>query len=309
MISSDIKNNLKEISNINVKFNEPLKNHTTFKIGGPADIFLTPNNIAGLKKVLTILQNLDLPIFILGKGSNVIVGDKGFRGLVINTENLDKIRVESNHIISETGIPLSKVCEKSLESSLTGLEFASGIPGTLGGAIYMNAGAYGGIIADVLEEVVCLDYSGNEIVLSTEELKLDYRHSLLQDKDLIAVKAKLKLKQGEQKKIKSIIDDLTNKRWTKQPMEIPSAGSIFKRPQGYYASALIDQAGLKGFRIGDAQVSKKHAGFIVNLGHATAKDVQQLIKEIQKDIYLKNKVRLEVEPRFIGEFEETRQGE
>ncbi|WP_018247400.1 UDP-N-acetylmuramate dehydrogenase [Orenia marismortui] len=302
MLNQNLKASLEEIKGLDIQFNEPLKKHTTFKIGGPADIFITPHNIENLQKVLRKTKDYDLEMFILGKGSNVIVGDKGFRGLVINTEKLNKIEVEETTIISETGILLSDVSEKAFEAGLTGLEFASGIPGSLGGAIYMNAGAYGGMIKDVISEVTCVNHNGEIVVLSKEELKLSYRHSILQEENLIAVKAKINLKFGNKEEIKDIINDLTDKRWTKQPMEMPSAGSIFKRPENHYASALIDEAGLKGTRVGDAQVSKKHAGFIVNLGNASAEDVKNLINLVQEKIYKKNNIKLEVEPKFIGEF-------
>ncbi|PRX29431.1 UDP-N-acetylmuramate dehydrogenase [Orenia metallireducens] len=301
-INEKLKDKLKDICGFNVKFDEPLKEYTTFKIGGPADILVIPNSIKELKEVLITIQDIDIPFFILGKGSNVIVGDRGFRGIVINTEKLNHIKVEGKEIISETGILLADVSDKALEVGLTGLEFASGIPGSLGGAIYMNAGAYGGMIEDVITEVRCLSYQGEELTLSKEELKLSYRHSILQDEPLIAVEARISLDYGNKKEIKAKIDDLTDKRWTKQPMEMPSAGSIFKRPENYYASALIDEAGLKGTRVGEAEVSKKHAGFIVNLGNASAEDVKNLIKLVQDEIYQKNGVKLEVEPRFIGEF-------
>jgi UDP-N-acetylmuramate dehydrogenase len=301
-INEKLKDKLKDICGFNVKFDEPLKEYTTFKIGGPADILVIPNSIKELKEVLITIQDIDIPFFILGKGSNVIVGDRGFRGIVINTEKLNHIKVEGKEIISETGILLADVSDKALEVGLTGLEFASGIPGSLGGAIYMNAGAYGGMIEDVITEVRCLSYQGEELTLSKEELKLSYRHSILQDEPLIAVEARISLDYGDKKEIKAKIDDLTDKRWTKQPMEMPSAGSIFKRPENYYASALIDEAGLKGTRVGEAEVSKKHAGFIVNLGNASAEDVKNLIKLVQDEIYQKNGVKLEVEPRFIGEF-------
>ncbi|WP_027340601.1 UDP-N-acetylmuramate dehydrogenase [Halonatronum saccharophilum] len=300
--NNHIKEKLKEQVSLDIRFDEPLKKHTTFKIGGPADIFITPNNISELQKSLKLIKDFKLPLFILGKGSNIIVSDKGVRGIVLNTENLNKIWIEGEDIISETGILLADVAQKSLEASLTGLEFASGIPGSLGGAIYMNAGAYGGMIKDVIKEAKCLDYEGNEITLSKNQLKLSYRHSILQEEPLIATQVRIGLKKGDAKEIKAKIDDLTDKRWTKQPMEMPSAGSIFKRPEGYYASALIDEAGLKGLKVGDAQVSKKHAGFIVNLGNATAEDVCNLIKKVQNIIYKEKRVKLEVEPRFIGDF-------
>jgi len=301
-INKELKDNLKKICGSNVKFDKPLKEYTTFKIGGPADILVIPNSIRELKEVLVTIKDIEIPFFILGKGSNVIVGDKGFRGIVINTEKLNRIRVSGKELISETGILLSEVSNQALKAGLTGLEFASGIPGSLGGAIYMNAGAYGGMIEDVIKEVRCLSYQGKELTLSKEELKLSYRHSILQDEPLIAVEAIISLEHGDKEEIKAKIDDLTDKRWTKQPMEMPSAGSIFKRPENYYASALIDEAGLKGARVGEAEVSKKHAGFIVNLGNASAEDVKNLIKLVQDEIYQRNGVKLEVEPRFIGEF-------
>lgn len=299
---SSLENKLNKIDHLEVRYNVPLKEYTSFRIGGPADIFLAPRTIPAFRKTMSLLNNYQLPLFILGKGSNIIVGDKGFRGVVIYTGQLNRVEIKGKEIIAEAGITLSSLANKAMEAGLTGLEFASGIPGTLGGALYMNAGAYGGEMKDIITEAILLDYSGEEMKLKNKELGLSYRYSILQEKPLIAVKVKLKLKPGNREEIKAYMKEINQKRKEKQPLEWPSAGSAFKRPEGYYAGPLIEEAGMKGVRVGGAQVSEKHAGFIINLGNATARDVRQLMKMVQERVYEKSKVRLEPEPKFIGEF-------
>ncbi|MDI3548484.1 MAG: UDP-N-acetylmuramate dehydrogenase [Halanaerobiales bacterium] len=299
---SSLENKLNKIDNLEVRYNVPLKKYTSFRIGGPADIFLAPRTIPAFRKALSLLNNYQLPLFILGKGSNIIVGDKGFRGVVIYTGKLNRVEIKGKEIIAEAGITLSSLANKAMEAGLTGLEFASGIPGTLGGALYMNAGAYGGEMKDIITEAILLDYSGKEMKLKKKELGLSYRYSILQEKPLIAVKVKLKLKPGNREEIKAYMKEINQKRKEKQPLEWPSAGSAFKRPEGYYAGPLIEEAGMKGVRVGDAQVSEKHAGFIINLGNATARDVRQLMRMVQERVYEKSRVRLEPEPKFVGEF-------
>ncbi|MFP4662567.1 MAG: UDP-N-acetylmuramate dehydrogenase [Halanaerobiales bacterium] len=293
---------LDKIDELEVKYNISIKAYTSFKIGGPVDIFAVPHSITALQKLLCTIYKNKMNFFILGKGSNIIVADKGYRGIVIYTGELKKVRIENNLLSAEAGITLATLANKALAAGLTGLEFASGIPGTLGGALFMNAGAYGGEMKDVVKDALLLDYSGDEINLDSQQLKLSYRYSILQEKKLIAVKVNLKLKAGSKKEIKEKMKTLNRKRKEKQPLEWPSAGSIFKRPTGYYSGPLIENAGLKGLRVGDAQISTKHAGFIINLGNATAADVKALIEKVQEVVHQKNGVKLEVEPRFIGEF-------
>ncbi|MFP4015527.1 MAG: UDP-N-acetylmuramate dehydrogenase [Halanaerobiales bacterium] len=293
---------LDKIEELEVKYNVSIKEYTSFKIGGPVDIFAVPHSITALQKLLKAISKNNLDFFILGKGSNIIVGDRGYRGIVIYTGELKKVNLEKDTLTAEAGITLASLANKALASGLTGLEFASGIPGTLGGALFMNAGAYGGEMKDVIENALLLDYSGNELELNNKQLKFSYRYSVLQEKKLIAVRVNMKLKAGSKSEIKEKMKMLNRKRKEKQPLEWPSAGSIFKRPTGYYSGPLIENAGLKGLRVGDAQISTKHAGFIINLGNATAADVKELIKKVQEVVYQENGVKLEVEPRFIGEF-------
>lgn len=297
-----LKQGLENIKDLDLKYNYPLKEFTSFKIGGAVDILAIPSTTAALKKILILIKQENIPVFILGKGSNIIVGDKGYRGIVIYTASLNKVMIKENIMIAEAGITLASLANKALDAGLSGLEFASGIPGTLGGALYMNAGAYDGEMKDLITEAVLYNYQGEELKLQKDELDLSYRHSILQDKKLIAVQVELLLKKGIKDDIKEKMTDLNQRRKDKQPLEWPSAGSIFKRPTGYYSGPLIEGAGLKGLRVGDAEVSEKHAGFIINRGNATAADIRELISKVQKEVYRRNGVKLEVEPRFIGEF-------
>ncbi|MEJ6951413.1 UDP-N-acetylmuramate dehydrogenase [Natronospora cellulosivora (SeqCode)] len=297
-----LKDSLKKIENLEVKFDFPLKEYTSFKIGGNVDVLAIPSSPEALKELLALINKTKIPVFILGKGSNIIVGDKGYRGIVIYTSNLDKVSINEKIITAEAGITLASLANKALDAELSGLEFASGIPGTLGGALYMNAGAYDGEMKDVISEATLYTYQGEKITLKKEELGLAYRYSILQEKNLIAVKTKLLLQKGKKEDIKAKMKDLNQRRKDKQPLEWPSAGSIFKRPTGYYSGPLIEGAGLKGLRVGDAEVSEKHAGFIINRGNASAADVRELISKVQEEVYKRNGVKLEVEPRFIGEF-------
>lgn len=298
----NLKNKLNNIKQLDVKYNISIKEYTSFKIGGPVDILAIPHSISALQNLLLTISEHNISPFILGKGSNIIVADRGYRGIIIYTGELKQITVEDNYLTAEAGITLSSLANKALSAGLTGLEFASGIPGTLGGALFMNAGAYGGEMKDVVKNATLLNYSGKVIDYNLENLKLSYRYSILQEQNLIAVKVKLRLKAGNKKEIKKKMKTLNSKRKEKQPLQWPSAGSIFKRPPGYYSGPLIEKAGLKGLRVGDAQVSEKHAGFIINLGNATAADVKALISKVQAEVYKKNGVKLEVEPRFIGDF-------
>lgn len=297
-----ILNELNKINNLIVRQNVPLKKYTTFKVGGPALFFLIPETKKALLQLIKTIKNIKLPHFVLGKGSNVIVSDKGFKGIIIYTGHLDKITVQSNNIIAQSGATLKNVAETAQQNSLTGIEFASGIPGSLGGAIFMNAGAYGGEMSDIIKEVSAFKKNGHKIILKKEDLNFSYRNSIFQSKEYIITTATLGLKKGNKDKIKEKMQKLNQKRKNKQPIEYPSAGSSFKRPKGYYTGPLIEKANLKGHQIGGAQVSEKHAGFIVNKGNATAKDIVNLIRKIQKEVYKTSGVKLKPEPKFLGKF-------
>ncbi|MFW6000725.1 MAG: UDP-N-acetylmuramate dehydrogenase [Halanaerobium sp.] len=295
---------LEKINCLKVEKNIKLKNFTSFKVGGPADLFLTPKNIIAVQQLMPLVERSDLPYFILGRGSNLIASDKGYRGIIIYTGKLNNYNIKNNIITAETGIELKELAEIALNESLSGLEFASGIPGSLGGALYMNAGAYNGEMKDIIKSAVFVNYQGKIIEKENKDLELNYRTSILQNKNngWFAVKVIISLKKDSKKNIKAKMEKLYQKRWNKQPMELPSAGSIFKRPPGHYTGALIEKSGLKGYQIGGAQVSNKHAGFIVNKENATAQDIINLIEKIKKEVYKNSGVQLEVEPRFLGEF-------
>ncbi|MBE0068516.1 UDP-N-acetylmuramate dehydrogenase [Thermoanaerobacterium thermosaccharolyticum] len=291
----------KAISEENIYINEPMSRHTSFRIGGPADVFVIPQNREELINVLDIIRNENIPYFILGNGTNVIVSDRGIRGVVIKLTAIRKISVEGEYIVSETGALLSAIANTALDNELTGFEFASGIPGTLGGAVTMNAGAYGTEIKDVIEKVEVIDENGNIYEIKNGNMKFAYRSSAIQLDNLIALKAWIHLKKGNYNDIRAKMDELNGLRKKKQPLEYPSAGSVFKRPEGYYAGKLIQDAGLQGYTIGGAQVSEKHCGFIVNKGDATAEDVINLIRCIQKTVKDRFGVDLHTEVKIIGE--------
>ncbi|MDZ7671652.1 MAG: UDP-N-acetylmuramate dehydrogenase [Halanaerobiales bacterium] len=295
-------NEFNQINDLIVKENVPLKKYTTFEVGGPADLFLVPKNSKALKKLTKIIKTNNLNYFVLGKGSNIIVGDKGYRGIIIYTGQLNNIEVFDNKIVAQSGATLKKLSDTALENSLTGIEFACGIPGSLGGAVFMNAGAYGGEMNNIIKTATAVNNNGQEITFKNEELNLSYRNSIFQDNNYIILKAVIQLKKGNQQEIKKQIDTLNKKREQKQPLEYPSAGSSFKRPEGYYTGPLIEKANMKGYQIGGAQVSKKHAGFIINKDNATAEDIVNLIKKIQEEVYKISGVELEPEPKFLGEF-------
>lgn len=298
---------LKLLGNIvgeeNVKVNEPMKNHTSFKIGGPADFLVTPCSVQSLCEVIKLCNREKLPIFIMGNGTNLLVSDKGIRGVVVKIyDNLNRYTVKEDCIEAYGGILLSKLSNIALENELTGLEFASGIPGTLGGAVAMNAGAYGGEMKDVVVETEFIDKDGNLSIIRGDEHQFGYRTSFIQKQSAIAVRSVIQLKKGERAAIKALIDDLTARRQDKQPLEMPSAGSVFKRPEGYFAGKLIEECGLRGYSIGGAQVSEKHCGFIVNKGNATSKDIIDLIRHIQKTVKEKFGVDLQTEIRIVGDY-------
>ena len=286
-----------------VLVDEPMKRHTTFRIGGPADFFLLPSTVDEVRGILEICREEELPYFILGNGSNLLVSDKGYRGVIIQLyRNFSNISVEGNEICASSGALLSQIAAAARNASLTGFEFAGGIPGTLGGAVFMNAGAYGGELKDVLKEAVVMTEQGEILTLPVEKLDMGYRTSRIKKAGYLVLEARLVLEQGDMDKIRDITKDLTEKRVSKQPLEYPSAGSTFKRPEGYFAGKLIMDAGLRGYQVGDAQVSEKHCGFVINKGNATAADVLTLIENVREKVQEQFGVTLEPEVKFLGEF-------
>lgn len=281
---------------------EPLKNHTSFKIGGPADLFVYVNDIDNLKIILSYINKQNIPFFILGNGTNVLASDDGFRGIVINlTKIKNKLTIEDNNIITcSSGISLAKVCVFALKNNLSGLEFAWGIPGSCGGALFMNAGAYGSDMSNIILKGSHIKKDGTEEILEKNKLNLSYRKSYYTDKPFIITSISMQLKNENPTIIRSKMYENILKRKTKQPLDFPNAGSIFKRPEGYYAGTLIEQCGLKGKNIGGAMVSPKHAGFIVNTGNATSSDVCHLINLIKETVYKKAGVTLECEIKTLG---------
>ena len=283
--------------------NEPMKKHTTFRIGGPADYFVMPSDEQELAKVLKVCKEYSIPIYIVGNGSNLLVGDGGFRGVIIQLyKEMSTLTVEEEQITAQAGCSLAQIANAALNEELTGFEFAAGIPGTLGGAVVMNAGAYGGEMKDVLVRARVMTEEGEILELPVEELNLGYRTSVIPEKNYIVLGAVLKLEKGTRDEIKAQMDDLRQKRVSKQPLEYPSAGSTFKRPEGYFAGKLIQDAGLKGFSVGGAQVSEKHSGFVINKGQATAADVMELIRQVTEKVKSETGVTMEPEVKRIGEF-------
>ena len=286
-----------------VTANAPMAQATTFRIGGPADL-LIDLPVAAVGPILALCREEQIPYLFIGNGSNLLVGDKGIRGAVLRLmdDGADPVLLDGNRIYAPAGMQLKRLCMFAREQSLTGLEFAFGIPGTVGGAVYMNAGAYGGEMADVVESADCISATGETYTLSADELALSYRHSALMDNGGIVLGVTLQLTPGDYDTIAATMKDLMGRRREKQPLEYPSAGSFFKRPEGYFAGKLIQDAGLKGFSVGDAQISEKHAGFVVNRGNATAADMVELCRQVQAKIMETDGVLLEPEVRFIGEF-------
>ena len=283
-------------NHIEYKLSEPMKAHTTFKIGGETDYYIIVNSLKELKSVIAQLKECGVPYMILGKGSNLLVSDEGIEGAVVELSgDFKEISVEGYTITSGAGVTLSKLCTVALEHGLSGLEFAYGIPGSVGGAVYMNAGAYGGETKDVINEVVFLDENGEVTTYSNEQAQFSYRHSVFKENNGIILFSKYKLIKADQAAIKEKMDDFMNRRITKQPLEFPSAGSVFKRPEGAFAGTLIEQCGLKGKTVGGAQVSEKHAGFIINVGGATCNDVMNLVKIIQDTVKTETGYTLERE--------------
>ncbi|WP_339302529.1 UDP-N-acetylmuramate dehydrogenase [Paenibacillus sp. FSL R5-0519] len=284
-----------------VKFNEPLKNHTFIKIGGKADILIHPTTIDEITKIVEIANIHQLPLTVIGKGSNVIIKDGGIRGVTISLSHFDQIKVSGDSMIAQSGVDIIDVSRLALEHSLTGLEFACGIPGSTGGALYMNAGAYGGQIEDVVERATVITKDGTVLEIPREEMKFGYRNSLFKMDHYIILEAEFGLKKGNKEDIASKMKELTFMRESKQPLEFPSCGSVFKRPEGHFAGKLIQDCNLQGTRIGGAEISMKHAGFIVNVDHATAQDYMDLIQFIQKKVHDTFQVELETEVIFLGE--------
>ena len=286
-----------------VRISEPMNRHTTFRIGGPADYFLLPSTAEEVKKILEICKEKELPYFILGNGSNLLVSDEGYCGVIIQLyRNYGGITVEGTNIRAGAGALLSQIASAAKNASLTGFEFAGGIPGTLGGAVVMNAGAYGGEMKNVLKEVTVMTEQGEIMTIPAEKLEMGYRTSLVKKAGYLVLEAVISLKAGDVEEIKAIMKDLTEKRVSKQPLEYPSAGSTFKRPEGYFAGKLIMDAGLRGYQVGGAQVSEKHCGFVINKGNATAADVCGLMKDVQEKVQEQFGVTLEPEVKFLGEF-------
>ena len=285
----------------NVILNAEMKNYVHFRVGGPADILLIPENKEQVIKSIEICNKNNIPYFIVGNGSNLLVKDGGVKGVVIKLNEVNNINTTGEIIEAECGAMLKDISSEAVNNSLTGFEFACGIPGTVGGAVFMNAGAYDGEISNVIESAEVIDNNGKIVELSKEELELGYRSSIIMKRNYVVLSAKFRLQNGEVKKIKEMVEDLTCRRESKQPLEYPSAGSTFKRPVGYFAGKLIQDAGLKGHSIGGAAVSEKHSGFVINKDNATAKDILDLIIHIQDTVKEKFGVQLHPEVRIIGE--------
>ncbi len=281
---------------------EPMKKHTTFRVGGPADVLVQPDETA-LAAILALCRQYHVPYSFIGNGSNLLVGDKGIRGVVIEmTDPMGNIEVDGTKITAQAGAMLSKIANTAASNGLGGMEFAAGIPGSVGGAVVMNAGAYGGEMKDIIEKVYVLDENGAQLELDRDALDLGYRHSCIPEKKYIVTKVVLELVPRDEAEIRSEMKELNEKRAEKQPLQYPSAGSTFKRPEGYFAGKLIMDAGLRGYQVGGAQVSEKHCGFVINKGDATAADICQLMRDVSDKVQAQFGVVLEPEVKMIGEF-------
>lgn len=297
---------LTELENImagsGIFMEEPMKKHTTFRVGGPADVLVQPEETA-LAAILALCRQYHVPYSFIGNGSNLLVGDKGIRGVVIEmTDPMGNIEVQGTRITAQAGAMLSKIANTAASNGLGGMEFAAGIPGSVGGAVVMNAGAYGGEMKDIIERVYVLDENGAQLELDRDALDLGYRHSCIPDKKYIVTKVVLELVPRDEAEIRSEMKELNEKRAEKQPLQYPSAGSTFKRPEGYFAGKLIMDAGLRGYQVGGAQVSEKHCGFVINKGDATAADICQLMRDVSDKVQAQFGVVLEPEVKMIGEF-------
>lgn len=281
---------------------EPMKKHTTFRVGGPADVLVQPDETA-LAAILALCRRYNVSYSFIGNGSNLLVGDKGIRGVVIEmTDPMGNIEVDGTKITAQAGAMLSKIANTAASNGLGGMEFAAGIPGSVGGAVVMNAGAYGGEMKDIIEKVYVLDENGAQLELDRDALDLGYRHSCIPEKKYIVTKVVLELVPRNEAEIRSEMKELNEKRAEKQPLQYPSAGSTFKRPEGYFAGKLIMDAGLRGYQVGGAQVSEKHCGFVINKGDATAADICQLMRDVSDKVQAQFGVVLEPEVKMIGEF-------
>lgn len=287
----------------NILFNEPMSRHTTFRVGGAAKCLIKVNNKEQMKKLIPYLHMTGQNFFILGNGSNLLVGDKGYSGILVKLgEGMESVTVEGERMKISAGTLLSKAASAARENELTGMEFASGIPGTVGGAIVMNAGAYGGEMKQIVESVEVMNMEGEILVLDNDTMEFGYRKSVIKSRPFIVLETVLCLQKGKQEEISSKMEELSRLRREKQPLEYASAGSTFKRPEGYFVGKLIMDAGLRGFSIGGAKVSEKHCGFIVNSGNATAADIREVIDEVQKCVKAKFGVTLEREVIYLGDF-------
>lgn len=282
---------------------EPMKKHTTFRVGGNADYFVMPQNAEEIKAIIELCKNVKMPYYILGNGSNLLVSDDGYCGVIIQIyKEMNNIEVIGETIKAQAGTLLSRVGNVALENELTGFEFAAGIPGTVGGAVVMNAGAYGGEMKDIIVNATVLTQEGDVVTLNKEELELGYRTSVIAKKSYIVLEAEYQLQKGDKEAIRAKMDELKTQRVTKQPLEYPSAGSTFKRPEGYFAGKLIQDAGLCGFQVGGAQVSEKHCGFVINKDRATAADIVELMRQVSEKVMQEFGVKLEPEVKTLGEF-------
>ena len=302
MISEIVIRTLQDMAGAeNVLQGEPMAKHTTFRIGGPADAFVQIESTEALANVLQYLEKIAIPYMILGNGSNLLMDDAGYRGVIIEiADKMNEVRVEGSCLVCQAGALMSKVARVAYENGLTGLAFASGIPGTIGGGCVMNAGAYGGELKQVVESVTVMDRQGNQITLDNESMEFGYRDSAIKHYPYIVVEVRIRLTPGDKEAIKQEMDELAGKRREKQPLEFPSAGSTFKRPKGYFAGELIMNAGLRGYTVGGAQVSEKHCGFVVNKGGATAEDVKALIAHVQETVEEQTGVLLEPEVIIVN---------
>ena len=297
-----VKSVTEQLPQLGLLQDEPMKKHTTFRVGGPADLYVCPKK-QELPVILGLVKKKGLAVTVIGNGSNLLVGDKGIRGLVIEVgAQMNAVEVQGNILRAQAGALLSQVAAKAAAAGLGGMEFAAGIPGSMGGAVTMNAGAYDGEMKDVIRQVTVLTPECEQKVLSREELDLSYRHSCIPKNHFLVLEAELSLTPAPEQEIRAKMAELREKRVEKQPLEYPSAGSTFKRPEGYFAGKLIMDAGLRGYSVGDAQVSQKHCGFVVNKGEATAADVLTLIKDVQETVLKQFGVKLEPEVKMIGEF-------
>lgn len=287
----------------NVLKDEPMAAHTTFRIGGPADYFVMPSGTDEVGRIVSLCRASAIPYYVIGNGSNLLVGDKGYRGVIIQIyKNMNRIDMKGQEIRVQAGALLSKTAAAACAAGLAGMEFASGIPGTLGGAVRMNAGAYGGEMKEILKSATVLTPEGRVLTLDAEEMKMGYRTSIVSKMDYIVLEAVIRLMPGSPEEIRNRMEELKEKRVEKQPLEYGSAGSTFKRPEGYFAGRLIEEAGLRGFRVGNAQVSEKHCGFVINRGGATAREVSELMDEVIRRVEANSGVRLDPEVKRIGDF-------